>query len=90
MGVGEGVGVGVGVGVGEGVGIGVAFLAATPLFQINFFPDLMQVYLIPDDVLVLPSTLQAVPGLTAASAIGCRKAKVRAVISKARSLLRTY
>jgi hypothetical protein len=26
--------------------------------------------LIPDDVLVFPSTLQAVPGLTAASAIG--------------------
>jgi hypothetical protein len=45
-------------------------LTAIPLFQINFFPDLMQVYLIPDDVLVFPSTLQAVPGLTAASAIG--------------------
>jgi hypothetical protein len=28
------------------------------------------VYLIPDDVLVFPSTLQAVPGLTAASATG--------------------
>jgi uncharacterized membrane protein YkvA (DUF1232 family) len=65
-------------------------LTATPLFQTNFFPDLTQVYLIPDDVLVLPSALQAVPGLTAASATGCRKAKVRAVISKTSTLLRTY
>jgi hypothetical protein len=65
-----GVGVGVGVAVGVGVGVGVAFLTATPLFQTNFFPDLTQVYLIPDDVLVFPSTLQAVPGLTAASATG--------------------
>ena len=78
MGVGVGVGVGDGVGVGEGVGVrvgvgegvGVTFLTATPLFQTNFLPDLIQVYLIPDDVLVWPSTLQAVPGLTAASANG--------------------
>ena len=70
VGVGVGVGIGVGVGVGVGEGISVAFFTATPLFQTNFFPDLMQVYLIPDDVLVFPSTLQAVPGLTAASAIG--------------------
>jgi hypothetical protein len=30
----------------------------------------MQVYLIPDDVLVFPRVLHVVPGLTAASAIG--------------------
>jgi hypothetical protein len=65
-----GVGVGVGVAVGVGVGVGVAFLTATPLFQTNFFPDLTQVYLIPDDVLVFPSVLHVVPGLTAASATG--------------------
>jgi hypothetical protein len=65
-----GVGVGVGVAVGVGVGVGVAFLTATPLFQTNFFPDLTQVYLIPDDVLVFPSVLHVVPGLTAASAMG--------------------
>ncbi|ASY20160.1 hypothetical protein A7sIIA15_04705 [Candidatus Planktophila vernalis] len=74
VGVGEGVAdaEGVGVGVAEGVGVatGTGCLTATPLFHTNFFPDLMQVYLIPDDVLVLPSTLQAVPGLTAASATG--------------------
>jgi hypothetical protein len=34
-----------------GVGDGVAFLTSTPLFHTSFFPDLMQVYLIPADVL---------------------------------------
>ena len=74
VGVGEGVAdaEGVGVGVAEGVGVatGTGCLTPTPLFHTKFFPDLTQVYLIPDDVLVLPSTLQAVPGLTAASATG--------------------
>ena len=70
VGVGVGVALGVGVGVGVGVATGAGFLAATPLFHTNFLPDLTQVYLIPEDVLVLPSTLQAVPGLTAASANG--------------------
>ena len=74
VGVGEGVAdaEGVGVGVAEGVGVatGTGCLTATPLFHTNFFPDLTQVYLIPDDVLVLPSTLHVVPGLTAASANG--------------------
>jgi hypothetical protein len=35
-----------------GAGAGSALLSATPLFHTNFFPDLMQVYLIPADVLV--------------------------------------
>jgi hypothetical protein len=70
VGLGVGVGVGVGVAVGVAKGVGVTFLTATPLFQTNFLPDLTQVYLIPDDVLVFPSTLQAVPGFTAASAMG--------------------
>ena len=48
VGEGEGVGVavgeGVGVAVGEGVGVAVGegFTTPTPLFQTNFFPDLMQ------------------------------------------------
>jgi hypothetical protein len=74
IGVGTGVGVGVGVTSGAGVGIGVTagvgFFTATPLFQTNFFPDLTQVYLIPDDVLVVPRNLQLVLGLRAASATG--------------------
>ena len=60
VGVGEGDGeaVGVGVGVGEAVGVGdaelvgVGFFMLTPLFQTNFLPDLTQVYLIPDLMLV--------------------------------------
>ena len=36
-----GVGVAVGVGVGVGVAVGVGFFTATPLFQTNFFPDLI-------------------------------------------------
>ena len=54
------------VGLGEGDGLE----TFTPFLHISFFPDLTQVYLIPDVVLVFPSTLQAVPGLTAASATG--------------------
>ena len=52
VGVGVGVALGVGVGVGVGVATGAGFLAATPLFHTNFFPDLTQVYLIPAVVLV--------------------------------------
>ena len=49
VGVGLGVGLGVGIGVGLGVGemAGAAVLIATPLFQTNFFPDLIQVYFFP-------------------------------------------
>ena len=91
-GVGEGVGVGVAVGVGEGVGVGVGvgvatgtgFFTATPLFQINFLPDLTQVYLIPADVLVRPTFLHVVPGLTAAVAIGPSNDTVRVTVSNTR------
>ncbi|MEN9293007.1 MAG: hypothetical protein RL288_803 [Actinomycetota bacterium] len=40
-------GVGAKVGAGVGLGIGAADLIGTPLFQINFFPDLMQVNVFP-------------------------------------------
>jgi hypothetical protein len=43
VGVGIGAGVGIGVGAGVGVGVGVGFFRTTPLFQTNFFPDLMHV-----------------------------------------------
>jgi len=64
VGLGDGDAVGVGVGMAEGVGVGsvglktgfISGLSAafteTPLFQINFLPDLIQVYLIPAVVLV--------------------------------------
>ena len=75
----KGVGVGVGDGVGDGdgdgdveeIGVGLdsdfAGVAGTltPLFQTNFLPDFMQVYLIPDEIEVKPTFLQINPGLTA-------------------------
>ena len=47
VGVDVGVGVGVDVGVGVGVDVGVGLGVATPLFQTNFLPFLMQVYFLP-------------------------------------------
>ena len=41
--VGVGVEIGVAVEVGVGVAVGGGFFIATPLFQTNFLPDLMQV-----------------------------------------------
>ena len=50
--------------------VGVALAATfTPLLQTNFLPLLIQVYLIPADVLIWPSFLQVVPGFTAAVAV---------------------
>jgi hypothetical protein len=63
---GAGSGVTTGAGVAAGVGLAATF---TPLFQTNFFPDFMQVYLIPFTVEVEFSFGQASPGLTAALAI---------------------
>ena len=66
------VGVGVGVGVATGVGVGVTatvgLLTATPLSQTNFFPDLMQVKVLPDATDFAPALLHAAPALTAACA----------------------
>jgi hypothetical protein len=54
----------------EDVGVvGEVLLIPTPLFQRSFFPLLIQVYLIPADVLIWPSFLQVVPGFTAAEAV---------------------
>ena len=49
--------------------VGEALLVPTPLFQRSFLPLLIHVYLIPADVLIWPSFLQAVPGFTAAAAV---------------------
>jgi hypothetical protein len=40
----------------------------TPLFQINFFPDLMHVYVLLDTTDVMPALLQDAPALAAALA----------------------
>lgn len=49
VGLGDGVKVGFGVSVGDGVkvGFGDGTFTETPLFQINFLPDLIQVYHLP-------------------------------------------
>ena len=72
VGVGVGVGTGVGVGVGStglktglGDGFGAA-LIATPLFQISFLPDLMQVNFFPAFVAVAPALVHFAPAFTAA------------------------
>jgi hypothetical protein len=49
--------------------VGEVLLVPTPLLQTNFLPLLIQVYLIPADVLIWPSFLQVVPGFTAAVAV---------------------
>jgi hypothetical protein len=57
----------VGAGVGVGVGVGVE-VVATPLFQTNFLPDLMQVNFLPWEVLIWPLVVHAEPVLIAAKA----------------------
>jgi hypothetical protein len=68
----------IGVAAGEGSGVGStgfisgladgfgAGLIATPLFQINFEPDLMQVNFLPPDTEVDPTFAHLLPALTAA------------------------
>ena len=94
MGVGVAVGVGVGVGVGSTglkTGFNSGFAAAftdTPLFHTNLLPDLTQVYLIPDDVLVCPCFAHLVPGFTAAFASGVMMARKSALTVKSATFLR--
>jgi hypothetical protein len=64
--VGDGEGVTVGLGVAVGVGVG--FLTATPLFHINFVPDLIQVNFLPCEVLIWPLVVHVDPALIAAKA----------------------
>jgi hypothetical protein len=74
VGVGVGVGTGVGVGVGStglktglGDGFGAA-IAAMPLFQTSFVPDLTHVNFLPAAVAVAPALVHFAPALTAALA----------------------
>ena len=56
------------LGDGDAVAVGEVLLVPTPLLQTYFLPLLIQVYLIPADVLIWPSFLQVVPCFTAAVA----------------------
>ena len=83
-------GVGAGVGDGDGVNDGevvVGLAITTPLFQSNFFPDLIQVNVFPEATEVFPALGQVAPALTAANA-GRDREEPRKVItaSKARVL----
>ena len=75
-------------GVGVGDGAGSAFLTGTPLFHTSFLLDLMQVYLIPAEVLVCPCFAHLVPGVTAAFAKGVIVASTRALTTKRIAFLR--
>lgn len=68
VGVGENDGVGVGVGVLAEVGFAAGFLIATPLFQTNLLPCLMQVYLILETTLVAPALVHLVDEIETALA----------------------
>ena len=72
FGVALGVGIALGVGDGSTLGrsgtTGVGFFIATPLSQINFLPDLMQVNFFPPTIEVDPTFEHVVPVLTAAIA----------------------
>ena len=69
LGDGDAFGVALALGDGDAGAVGEVLLVLTPLFQTSFLPLLIQVYLIPADVLIWPIFLQAVPGFTAAVAV---------------------
>jgi hypothetical protein len=55
---------------------------ATPLCQINFLPLFMHVYLIPADVEIWPTFLQAEPGFIAADAIEMLRDSAKHAVAK--------
>ena len=61
---------GIGVGICDEIGVGETafFGSTTPLFQINFLPDLIHVYLFPSEIVDELITLHGVPALTFATA----------------------
>ena len=67
VGVAVGDAVGVAVGDAVGVGVGAGFAIATPLFQINFLPDFMQVYFLPAYTEVDPAFEQLAPAFGTAA-----------------------
>jgi hypothetical protein len=54
--------------VGTFVAGELALVTATPLFQTNFFPDLIQVNFMPLEIVVAPALLQELPARIAAEA----------------------
>ncbi len=73
------VGVVIGDGLLAGVGFTAGFFIATPLFQINLLPCLMQVYLIFETVFVVPSLTHFEPAICAETAGRIVAAKEKAI-----------
>jgi hypothetical protein len=69
---------GVGVAVGVTAGVGAEYL--TPLLQINFLPDLIQVNFKLLEIETNPTFLQALPGLTTAEAFAANVASKSTVM----------
>ena len=87
-GVGFSVGVNEGFGAGKSFGVGddEAFAIGTPLFQIIFLPDLMQVYLLPLEIEVTPTFVQEAPAFTAEIAGELAKLKINKAVKKSATL----
>jgi hypothetical protein len=89
--VGDGTEVGVGVATGMGVGVGStgfntgfrfgfgAAFTATPLFQMSFLPDLMQVNFFPPAVAVVRALLHLAPALGVAACTGVARVSIKAI-----------
>ena len=73
------------IGAGDGDDeelLGFETAVATPLFQTNFLPFFMHVYLIPADVEICPTFLQAEPGFIAADATEMLRDSAKHAVAK--------
>jgi hypothetical protein len=85
---GEGVGDALAVGDALGVACSAGCGSATPLFQMSFFPDFMQVYLVDAVDVVAPTFVQEPPALTDACDMGAITSMISARgMTKARVLM---
>ena len=89
----EGVELEEGVALCDGIALGEGFTAEgkreIPLFQTNFFPNLIQVYLIFETVLVVFNLMHEVPAIDAELANGIKtRNKTLARIAKSGNLVR--
>jgi len=87
--VGSGVGEALIAGVGEGVGVMTGFGTAitTPLFQTSFFPDLVQVNVLPLNTSFVPTLGHELPALGLAASATVNVEITRAAIKPIRKVL---
>jgi hypothetical protein len=82
--IGSPIAIGVTAGVGFALGLAAGFMA-TPLFQINFLPDFMQVYFLPLTTEVAFIFVHFAPALTVKALASGTTATNRAVTNKSES-----